>query len=60
MTIRDMTVTLMTERSMDTADKVLVAQMLERLRGLMLRQRAYGVVRREQGEGGAALWSVAG
>ena len=59
MLLRDMTVILMTERGMDTADRALVTQMLERLRGLMLRQRAYGVVRREQGEGWAALWSVA-
>ena len=58
MLLRDVTVTLMTERGMDPADKALVTQMLERLRGLMLRQRAYGVVQREQGEGWAALWSV--
>jgi hypothetical protein len=58
MRLRDVTVALMTERGMDTGDFRAVNREMEKLRVLLTRQRAHGIVRREEGPTWAALWSI--
>lgn len=60
MELRALTVALMTERDLDTADGALVLRNMEKLRVSLTRYRQQGVVRREFGLGrGAAMWTVA-
>ncbi len=50
---------LMTERGQDMEDRRLVAQTMKRVGMALSRQKANGVVLREQGPGHLVLWQVA-
>jgi hypothetical protein len=59
LTIRALTVAVMTEHGQDTADLGLVSRNIEKLRVSLTRQREAGVVRQERGTGRTpAMWEV--
>jgi hypothetical protein len=59
MALRALTVALMAERGLDTADGALVRRNVEKLRVSMARYRQQGVVRQEAGSGRVpARWEV--
>jgi hypothetical protein len=61
MALRALTVALMTERGLDTADGPLVRRNVEKLRVSLTRYRQQGVVRQNSGSGRVpAMWSISG
>ena len=58
MGLRALTVALMGEKGMDTADAALVNRTLEKLRVSLTRQWQHGIVRREKGPGWSATWGI--
>jgi hypothetical protein len=61
MTLRALTVEVMTRRGLDATDKKMVAQMIDRMRVALGRQRAHGTVVAKPGPGGpfgALEWRV--
>lgn len=59
MGLRALTVALMADKGLDTADRALVGRTMEKLRVSLTRQAAAGIVRREKGLGLTMVWSVA-
>lgn len=59
MTVREVTMAVMSRTGRDAADKKLIGKMIERVRVALLRQGKAGVVRSEQGPGQFVLWEVA-
>ena len=60
MGLRAITVALMAEKGMDTADSALVNRTMDKLRVSLTRQWQHGIVRREKGPWQSVGWSVAG
>jgi hypothetical protein len=58
MGLRAITVALMTEKGMDTADRALVGRTMEKLRVSLTRQWQHGIVTRELGQGQSVVWVV--
>jgi hypothetical protein len=56
--MRALTVALMAEKGLDTADAALVNWTMEKLRVSMRRQWQYGIVVREKGRKLTMMWSV--
>jgi hypothetical protein len=59
MGLRALTVALMTEKGMETADPALVNRTMEKLRVSLTRQWQHGVVTREKGPGWSVVWNIA-
>jgi hypothetical protein len=60
MGLRALTVTLMADKGMDTADLALVNRTMEKLRVSLTRQWQHGIVGRDKGPGLRALWKISG
>lgn len=59
MGLRTVTVALMADKGIDTADAALVNRTMEKLRVSLTRQWQQGIVAREKGPGLTVVWSIA-